>query len=106
MIKATIREPPRDHSDAKRDVRAMFTNSPLLHFEYETISKALIRDNFQCIVTGLYDAQSVDKDIELQKEVAENSAVSASTQCAHIFPTSINMDTSGSNEGGAKVRLT
>jgi len=48
----------------------------------------------------------VDKSLELEEEAAETGAQTAGTQSAHIFPASINNDISGSNEGGAKVRLT
>jgi hypothetical protein len=71
-----------------------------------TISKALIRDDFRCVVSGKYDSQHVDKNLELEKEVMKTRAQTAGTHCAHIFPASTNDNISGSSEGGAKVRLT
>jgi hypothetical protein len=78
------------------------------HFEYETISKALIRDDYRCAITGKYDARSVRKNLEPKKEVLKTNKTGVEvvyTQCAHIFPASINNNISGSNECGSKVRL-
>ena len=67
------------------------------------MSKALIRDNFRCIVSGNYDSRSAQKNHELLAEVDETRSKMGSTQCAHIFPQSTNMDISG-DQASSKVR--
>jgi len=64
--------------------------------------KALVRDNFRCIVTGRYDGASVAKNHELKEEMYKSRTPTCNTQCSHIFPQSTNMVISGSNEDGAK----
>ena len=76
------------------------------HSEYETISKALIRDNSLCLVTGRCDFRSMCKDIKLEKDVMEGRLQLGSTRCAHIFPALTNDNISGSDEAGAEVYLT
>ncbi|KAI5999981.1 hypothetical protein EDD15DRAFT_2362512 [Pisolithus albus] len=57
---------------------------------HETAKKlALIRDGFQCVVTKVYDRNIVMDNKPLQ-EITMAGAPVGSTQCAHIFPESIN----------------
>jgi hypothetical protein len=66
--------------------------------------KALVRDGFRCVISGLYDANSVLHNEELELELEEAADAEASpTECAHIFPESTNANISGSNAQGDKV---
>lgn len=72
MIMEMLRQadkPPQDHKEAKR--------------------LALVRDNFQCIVSGKYDYQSVMQNNDLKAAASSFSSPGiGSTQCAHIIPSS------------------
>jgi hypothetical protein len=52
--------------------------------------KALVRDGFRCVISGLYDATSVRHNKELQLELGQAAdrevAALCPTECAHIFP--------------------
>lgn len=97
-------EVPQRHDRAKKKVSHVCTLQAT-YFLIQIISKALVRDNFRCIVTGKYDDASVDKNRELEEEVVKFRAPTCHTQCAHIFPQSTNMGISGSKEGDVKVRI-
>ncbi|KAH9059012.1 hypothetical protein EDB87DRAFT_1563702 [Lactarius vividus] len=71
-------EPPRNHSTAKK--------------------KALVRDNYQCIVSGRYDSQFVKKNDELKAEVLSSRLPIGVTQCAHIIPDSKHRNISDSKD--------
>ncbi|KAK1225519.1 hypothetical protein PQX77_011538 [Marasmius sp. AFHP31] len=60
---AEIKEAPKDHREAKR--------------------QALIRDGFQCVVTGLYD-DSAFGNPRIDQEALRDVTVSVNTKCAHI----------------------
>src|SRR5712671_6939198 len=79
------------------------TRSRPSFFSSKIVSKALVRDNFRCIVSGRYDSQSVQANHELKEEVRKSRSLTSDTQGAHIFPQSTNMNVSGSNEDRAKV---
>ena len=69
---------------------------------------ALVRDGFRCVISGLYDATSVrhNKELELELELERTAGAAVCvTECAHVFPESTNVDISGSNAQGNKVRL-
>ena len=68
------------------------------------MSKALIRDNFRCIVSGIIDSRSALKNHELMGEIDTYRSRMGNTQCAHISPQSTNMDIYGSKEDSSKVR--
>ena len=72
-------------------------------FSSKTISKALVRDDFRCMVTRGYDYAAVKND-EIMQDVRDRLPM-CSTQRAHIFPQSTNVGISGSNHGGPKVRI-
>ncbi|KAH9080585.1 hypothetical protein EDB83DRAFT_2284635 [Lactarius deliciosus] len=64
-------KPPEDQKEAKR--------------------QALVRDNFQCIVSGEYDFQSVKQNDDLRAAAYSFSPPRAGkTQCAHIIPSLTN----------------
>ena len=98
-------EAPQNHQQAKANVSATFGHV----FGSVQIScplfEALVRDGFRCIVTGLYDATSVEHNKELDLEMERAAGHSLVTQCAHIFPESVNKNISGSNAQGDKVCL-
>ncbi|KAF9555084.1 hypothetical protein CPC08DRAFT_643432, partial [Agrocybe pediades] len=56
--------------------------------------QALARDGFRCVISGSYDATSLRANQQLRnKRLAENPVPErVPTQCAHIFPASINQD--------------
>ncbi|KAI6156292.1 hypothetical protein EDD17DRAFT_1704602 [Pisolithus thermaeus] len=59
---------------------------------------ALIRDGFQCVVTKVYDDRIASSNKTLEQAVIDG-APKGITQCAHIFPESINNKIeSGSNK--------
>ncbi|KAH9024600.1 hypothetical protein EDB84DRAFT_1273838 [Lactarius hengduanensis] len=74
MIMEMLRQadkPPEDQKEAKR--------------------QALVRDNFQCIVSGEYDSRLVIQNDDLRAAAYSFSPPRASkTQCAHIIPSSTN----------------
>ncbi|KAH9074788.1 hypothetical protein EDB83DRAFT_1871336 [Lactarius deliciosus] len=81
MIIKMLREadqPPQNHREAKR--------------------LALVRDNFQCVVSGRYDSDSVVTNDELEAKVLSEDLPMGITHCAHIFPDSINRNISGSKD--------
>ena len=47
--------------------------------------KALVRDNFCCMVTGMVDAASLEEGLVVGPEPDWTT----STECAHIFPESL-----------------
>ena len=61
--------------------------------------KALIQDGFRCVISGLYDINSVKDNKELEQLKVEGAANAdkCTTQCAHILPESTNAKISGSN---------
>ncbi|KAH9002540.1 hypothetical protein EDB86DRAFT_2847233 [Lactarius hatsudake] len=71
-------KPPEDQKGAKR--------------------QALVRDNFQCIVSGEYDVRSVKQNDDLRAAAYSFSPPRAGkTQCAHIIPSSTNKNILDSN---------
>ena len=94
----------KNHDQAKKDVSHVFALQAMNHFSSATISKSLIRDDFRCTASGVYDSRSVLKNRELTGEVKNPGSRIGNIQCAHIFPQSTNMDISGSNEDNAEVR--
>ena len=104
MIKNMLVEAPRHHGQAKKNV-SHFCILQATYFLIRTICKALVRDGFRCMASDRYDTHYVLKNLELQQEVWNPSTMAplCGTQCAHIFPES--MDISGSDEDGAKVRI-
>ena len=52
--------------------------------------KALIRDGFRCVISGLYDFNSVKDNKELEQLKVEGAANAdkCTMQCAHILPES------------------
>ncbi|KAJ6590463.1 hypothetical protein DFH09DRAFT_1139443 [Mycena vulgaris] len=51
---------------------------------------ALLRDQFKCILTGRYDKSETSKSPELTAKARAEGARALTTNCAHIFPVSIN----------------
>jgi len=97
-------EAPQHYDQAKKKVSHVCTLQAT-YFLIQTISKALVRDNFRCIATGRYDSASMVKNHELKEEMYKSRTPTCNTKCAHIFPQSTNMGISGTNEDGAKVRI-
>ena len=62
------------------------TKYPALPFLILGILKALVRDGFQCIVTGEYDYRLVLTKVK--REMMVSGVGVTSTHCAHIFPES------------------
>ncbi|KAH8996179.1 hypothetical protein EDB86DRAFT_3077322 [Lactarius hatsudake] len=88
MIMKMLREadqPPQNHREAKRLLDLL---------------KALVRDNFQCVVSGRYDSDSVVTNDELEAKVLSEELPMGITHslAAHIFPDSIDRDISGSKD--------
>ncbi|KAH9167344.1 hypothetical protein EDB89DRAFT_1856482 [Lactarius sanguifluus] len=71
-------QPPQNYREAKR--------------------LALVRDNFQCVVSGSYDSDSVVTNDELEAKVLSEDLPMGITHCAHIFPDSINRNISDSKD--------
>ena len=55
------------------------------------ILKALVRDDFRCIVTRMYDSESTIWSTEIYQEVMNSDVATTVTACVHIFPESIAM---------------
>ncbi|KAF8530302.1 hypothetical protein BU17DRAFT_35692 [Hysterangium stoloniferum] len=82
MIQCELKEPPKNHSVAK--------------------NLALLRDGYRCMITGNYDLNSITENEELRKLVTQSCGIVVrNTQCAHIFPSPTNANTSdrGGHEG-------
>ncbi|KAI6016657.1 hypothetical protein BKA83DRAFT_4333821 [Pisolithus microcarpus] len=77
-IKDELKDAPQNHQTAKK--------------------KALIRDGFKCVVTKVYDRRTAEENQGMGLAVI-NGMRSAPTECAHIFPESIN---SGVTPGSKK----
>jgi hypothetical protein len=73
-----VREAPVDHSDAKRKVCTLVA----AYNQSETSSKALVRDNYRCMLSGKVDLNSAVLGLI---ETNDNTPV-AHTHVAHIFP--------------------
>ena len=95
MIMAMVVEALQNHQQAKANVSVTY----VIPTVYKYLFKALVRDGFRCVISGLYDVTSVErnKELELELERAANADVCA-TECAHIFPESTNANTSGSSD--------
>jgi hypothetical protein len=92
-IKETIKEAPRDHSEAKAQVSGVSGVSVARRFYL--FSQALLRDGYRCVVTGAYDATYTDLG-------PEDPMVF--TELAHILPESNYFDTpDASKSSGAKM---
>ena len=74
-------ETPRHHTQAKKTVSYVRTLQATNFLIQNNSLKALIRDDFQCIVSGNYDSRSV-----LMEEVEKSRSILTITLCAHIFP--------------------
>ena len=68
------------------------------------ILKALVRDDFRCIATRMYDYQSTTWSTEIDQEVMNSDVATVITACVHIFPESIAM-MSGVDDKDTKVRF-
>jgi hypothetical protein len=97
-------EAPQTHRDAKKNVSALIM-SLFRNAKPPAFSKALIRDGFCCVVTGNYERSMVESNKELEKMADDENKGLITTNCAHIFAESTNMNISGDNEGSSKVRL-
>lgn len=99
LIKDMMEEAPQNHASAKKKVNPLFPF--LIHFTNEII-QALVRDRFQCPISGVRDAASVKKTRELLDMFLQKKFEARCTECAHIIPESIN---SGISQGSNKVFL-
>ncbi|KAF8512364.1 hypothetical protein BU17DRAFT_25610, partial [Hysterangium stoloniferum] len=79
VIPGELKEPPKDQS-------------------------ALLRDGYQCMITHKYDFNSVRENEEVKKLITQFHEGILNTQCAHIFPSSTNANTSDSGGHGVGVR--
>ena len=77
---------------------------PALPFLIPGVLKALVRDGFRCIVTGIYDYRLLAQSTEVKQEVTDSGVATAFTECVYIFPQSIAM-MSGVDDKDAKVRF-
>jgi hypothetical protein len=66
-------------------------------------NQALARDNYRCIITGLYDMTSFYEYTKIENEVRAQGLQVVPTQAAHILPASTNKNVSVSDEGHPKV---
>jgi hypothetical protein len=80
----TLKQPPQDHSVAKRRV------SHSCHSRKSTTILLFLRPcpGYRCVVTGHYDAPSVQLRPNLEEMAAADGGTV--TQCAHIFDASTN----------------
>lgn len=69
-IKALLKEAPQNHASAK--------------------SKALVRDKFRCMISGIYDITSAEMNEELTSKARYEGARFNYTECAHISSESTN----------------
>jgi len=71
------------------------------------ILKALVRDGFRCIVTGIYDYRLLLQNTEAEQERTDSGLAASLTACAHIIPQSVatisGVDDKDAND--AKVRF-
>lgn len=101
MIEDTLVEAPEDDQAAKRNVSAYCCLIRASVCDSSDGVKALIRDGFRCAVSESYDAKSVEHVLELQRQALDSKSPAKMTQCAHIFPESINQNIA--TESGAKL---
>lgn len=101
MMMAMVVEAPKNHAQAKTNVSA-FDHVFSAAFKY-FLFKALVRDGFRCVVSGLPDMPSLKVNEQLKEEMISEGRFCTS-ECAHIFPVSTNMNISG-NEQANKVRF-
>src|SRR5271170_5612245 len=59
-----------------------------------------MRDNYRCIVTGVFDHDACKVSEEMETE-ARNFGITSKCECAHIIPYSYNKFRSGSEEVGS-----
>ncbi|KAF9220142.1 hypothetical protein BS17DRAFT_739680 [Gyrodon lividus] len=82
LIMYMLKEAPQSHQNAKR--------------------KALVRDNFSCVVSGSVDLSVAMENAEVQQMVDARARPAVETHCAHIFAESTNENISGNREGSDK----
>ena len=75
-----------------------------LRFLIVGILKALVRDDFRCMITGMYDYRSLEWSTEIMQEVTDSDVSVTLTECLYIFPQSI-ARISGVDAKDAKVRF-
>ncbi|KAI0283126.1 hypothetical protein BGY98DRAFT_911855 [Russula aff. rugulosa BPL654] len=51
--------------------------------------RALVRDDFRCMITGMYDYRSLEWSTEIMQEVTDSDVSVTLTECLYIFPQSI-----------------
>lgn len=69
-----------------------------------SVFQALERDGYRCMVTGIYDMRSCEKNPDIASLAMRNGIVARETHASHIFAPSTSQDISGPNEDGPKVR--
>ncbi|OBZ65789.1 hypothetical protein A0H81_14339 [Grifola frondosa] len=82
LLKFLLEEAPKDHATAK--------------------AKALIRDQYRCVLTGAYDYECYSKMPDITELVRTNNLPVTHTEAAHIIPDSTNMRISEQNVFGDK----
>ncbi|KAF9220130.1 hypothetical protein BS17DRAFT_787934, partial [Gyrodon lividus] len=82
LITYMLKEAPQSHQNAKR--------------------KALVRDNFSCVVSGSVDLSVAMENAEVQQMVDPRARPAVETHCAHIFAESTNDNIPGNREGSDK----
>jgi hypothetical protein len=95
-------EPPKTHRAAKCQVSAFV----LIIHDLTTllpVHKALVRDNYSCLVTGEVDFDVAKNDAEVRQMANAEGRFAVQSQCAHILPGSITRNMSGTKEGSDKV---
>ncbi|KAI5988537.1 hypothetical protein EDD15DRAFT_2579972 [Pisolithus albus] len=86
----------RSADDLVERIKGELMDAPQNH--QTATKKALIRDGFKCVVTKAIDLTMIKSSLALQ-QASRNGAPVAITECAHIFPESIN---SGVTHGSKK----
>lgn len=66
------------------------------------LAQALARDGFRCVITGFFDATSLQSNTELQRQKTEQGGVTIPITPCHILNESTTQGT-GTNEKGTVV---
>ncbi|KAK0216735.1 hypothetical protein EDD85DRAFT_798168 [Armillaria nabsnona] len=97
---ASSDHPSRPSFDVlKRDLRSKIREAPKTHKEAKDL--ALVRDGFRCVVTGVYDQNTVGETSASLDEIGEAGTVY--TQCTHIVPESPYFNVSGQDPNNTKL---
>ncbi|KAF7356433.1 HNH endonuclease [Mycena venus] len=72
--------------------------------DHKTAKKhALVRDGFKCLLSGKYDLDQTLKSSQLTAKAKTELSVVSATNCAHIFPVSLNPSKASLTDHSANV---